>query len=44
MEIVARVFIRIFQNIPRNRAINFFSKSEGRILDELRVSFNEIIL
>ena len=35
----ACVFIRIFQNIFRSWAILFFSKSEGRILDELRVSF-----
>ena len=37
MEIVARAFIGILQNIFRSWA--FFSKSKGRILNELRVSF-----
>ena len=39
MEIVACVFIFILQNIFRALAIIFFSKSRGRIFNELRVSF-----
>ena len=35
------VFVAILQNIFQSWAIIFFSKSKGRILDELRVSFNE---
>ena len=41
MEIVARVFIGILQNLFRSWDIIFFSKSEGRILDELHVSFKQ---
>ena len=38
-DIVALVFIAILQNIFRSWANIFFSKSKGRILDELHVSF-----
>ena len=41
-EIVARVFIAILHNNFWSGAIIFFSKSKGRILDELRVSFNAL--
>ena len=39
MEIVARAFIGVLQNICRGWAIIFFWKSKGRIVNELRVSF-----
>ena len=40
MEIVARVFIGILQNIFLELSFHFFfSKSKGRILEELRVFF-----
>ena len=41
MEIVAGAFIGILQNIFRSRASISFSKSKGRILSKMRVSFNK---
>ena len=38
---MARLFIDTLQNIFRSWAFIFSSKSKGRILDELRVSFND---